>query len=78
MEIQSVLLENPRVELVASLVYFNELILNWPLTQKVNLICVEFIKYMENLLKMEIQSVLLENPLVELVAGRFYFNELIT
>ena len=56
------------MELVASRVYFNELItqiilkVDWSLTQEVNLIRVGFIKYIENLLKMEIQSVLLGNP----------------
>ena len=34
--------------------------------------------YIENLLKIEIQSALLGNPRVELVASRVCFDELIT
>ena len=34
--------------------------------------------YIENLLKIKIQSVLLGNPQMGLVAGRVYFNALIT
>ena len=45
--------------------------------QEVSLIRAEVIKYIENLLKVEIQSVLLGNPRVGLVAGRVYFDALI-
>ena len=85
-EIQSVLLGSPRVGIVASRVYFDALItqiilkvdLIGPQTQEVSLIWVRFIKYIKNLLKIEIQSVLLGNPRVELVAYRVYFDDLIT
>ena len=49
-----------------------------PPTQEVSLIQVGVIKDIENLLKVEIQSVLLGNPRVVLVAGRVYFDALIT
>ena len=62
LEIQSVPLGNFRVGLVAGRVYFDELITqiilktDWiaPRTQEVSVIRVEFIKYNENLLKLEI------------------------
>ena len=52
--------------------------MNWPPTQEVSLIRAGVIKYIENLLKVEIQSVLLGNPQMGLVAGRVYFDALIT
>ena len=52
--------------------------MDWPPTQEVSLIRVRFIMYIENLLKIKIQSVLLGNPRVGLVASRVYFNALIT
>ena len=86
LEIQSVLLGNPRVELVTGRVYFDSLIthiilkVDWigPQTLEVSLIQVVVIMYNENHLKLEIQSVLLGNPRVGLVAGRVYFDAFIT
>ena len=52
--------------------------MDWPPTQEVSLIGIGVIEYIENLLKVEIQSVLLGNPRVGLVASRVYFDALIT
>ena len=89
LEIESVLLGNPRVGFVVDCVYFDDLItqiilkVDWIGPQRkiwvgVSIIWVGVIKYIENLLKIEIESVLLGNPRVRLVAGRVYFDALIT